>query len=93
MASPLLGEKGRMHLQVWAGILLYPLFPVHVAPNLLVALTRGGEMRGLQEGNFGRDSLNLPQATDKLSAWDPLCTQAALRSADSICSARLGRGG
>lgn len=36
-------------------------------------------MRCLQEGNFVSDSLNLPQATDKLSAWDPLCTQAALR--------------
>lgn len=64
-SSPLLGEKRRMHLQVWAGKLFHPLFPICVALSLLVALIRGGEIRCWQEGNFRRDSLNLSQAADK----------------------------
>lgn len=46
-SSLLLGEEGRMHLQVWAGTLFYPLLPVCLALNLLVALAKGGEIRRL----------------------------------------------
>lgn len=43
MSSPLLGEKGRMHLQVRAALLFCPVFPARGALNPLVALTSGGK--------------------------------------------------
>lgn len=50
MSSLLLGEEGRMHLQVWTGTLFYPLLLICLALNLLVALAKVGEIRCLREG-------------------------------------------